>query len=84
MTSNNFQSEFDVEVISDDIDEAQNQADAIKTALQSLGAGVTIGTTYCQAIFVELHNDDYISRVVLNTDDGLHVCAFSVRVFHQA
>lgn len=82
-TRNLFTTEFDVEVISADIDGVQSMADTIKTALQNISPASVVGSTYCMGIFVNEHTDDYISKVILNNDTGLHRATFSVRIFHR-
>jgi len=79
-----FTTYFDVEVIGADIDAVQTQADSLKTALQSISPATVVGSTFCKAITVEDHEDDYLSKVVLNTDDGLHLASFSVKIIHRA
>jgi len=82
--TDNFVTEIDVEIVDTDIDCVQAQADNLKTALQAIAPGSMLETTFCMAIFVNEHDDEYISKSVLNTDDGLHVASFSVRIFHRA
>ena len=62
---------FDIEAISDDIDEALDLADLLKAKHLARG---TLGTGSVQGVFVTDHADDYIPRGD-NSDDGRHVAA---------
>lgn len=62
---------FDIESISDDIDEALDLADLLKAKHLARG---TIGSGTVQGVFVTDHADDYIPRGV-DSDDGRHVAA---------
>jgi len=62
---------FDIEAISDDIDEALDIADMLKAKHLSRGL---IGGGRVQGVFVTDHADDYIPRGD-NSDDGRHVAA---------
>ena len=80
----NFTTDIDVEIVSNDIDETQEEADYIKTALQAIQPGSYLADTFTHAIFVLDHEDNYISKTILNTDEGLHVATFQAKVFHRA
>jgi hypothetical protein len=80
----NFTTDIDVEFVDTDIDAVQTQADSIKTALQTITPGTIVGSTFCHGIFVNEHSDDYIPKTILDTDEGLHLATFSVRIFHRA
>ena len=67
---------FDVECISDDIDEALNLADLLKAKHLTRG---TIGSGTVQGVFVSDHADDYIPRGD-NSDDGRHVAALQFQI----
>lgn len=62
---------FDVESISDDIDECIDLADLLKAKHLFRG---TIGNGTVQGVFITDHADDYIPRGD-NSDDGRHVAA---------
>jgi hypothetical protein len=68
---------FDVEVASLDIDQAQREANTIRTALNGY-RGLMIFQPV-QGVFVSDAADDYIPRN-LNADEGFQVCAFQVRI----
>jgi hypothetical protein len=80
----NFISTFDVEMVDTDIDAVQAACDTLKTDLQTIPPGTVVGNTFCQAVIVADANDDYIPRTVLDTDTGLHVCLFQIKVYHRA
>jgi hypothetical protein len=80
-TTNAFTTDVDLEIVGSDIDAVQSQADSLKTALQI--TATTVGSTFCMAIFVVGHSDDYVSKTVLDTDEGLHFVALSLRIFHK-
>jgi hypothetical protein len=65
---------FDIESISDDIDEALSIADMLKAKHLARG---TFGGGKVQGVFVSDHADDYIPRGS-NSDDGLHVAALQL------
>ena len=67
---------FDVEAISDDIDEALNLADLLKAKHLARG---TFGAGTVQGVFVSDHADDYIPRGI-NSEDGLHVAALQFEI----
>ena len=72
---------FDVECISDDIDEAIDLADAIKSEMN--GYSGSFGAGYAQAIFVEDHSDDYLIKGIA-ADSGLHVAAIELKIITAA
>lgn len=72
---------FDIEVISNDIDDCLDTADAIKAALHGYRGdmnGITV-----QGMFVADHSDDYIPYN-LDADDGEHIAAIDVQIFSSA
>jgi hypothetical protein len=72
---------FDVEVISDDLDEAQDIAMVVKRFLN--GKRGTFGGGSVQGIFVQDHNDDYIPRGI-SDESGLNVAALSVSIWYSS
>lgn len=80
----NFETFIDVELVSDNIDAVQSEADSIKTKLQTISPATTVGATFCQAIFCLEHSDDYLPRTIENNDTGLHLATFQLRIFHRA
>lgn len=72
---------FDVEVISDDLDECQDIASVVKRYLH--GKRGTFGTQTVQGVFVEDQTDDYVPRG-LSGEEGLHVAALSVNIWHAS
>jgi hypothetical protein len=78
----NFTSQFDVEIVSDDIDEMQATADYIKAELQTI-VYIVMGETKVFSVSVEDHQDDYVSRTVLDTDEGLHIAALFITFLHR-
>ena len=75
------ESEWDLEVISDDLDEAQDLAHVVKRFLR--GKRGTFGTQTVLGTFVEDHNDEYISKSV-DAESGYQVAALRVRIFHES
>lgn len=73
------ESYFDIEAMSEDIDTAQDLAQAIKEALN--GYRGVMGAQPVQAVFVADHTDDYLPR---NQDDdlGLHIASLDVQIWH--
>lgn len=71
------QYDYDVECVSDDVDEAADLAALVRPRLAfhrgTLGAGST------QGILVEDHEDDYFKRNE-DADAGIHVASFRVSV----
>jgi len=78
----NFTSQFDVEIVSTDIDEVQATTDFIKAGLQSI-VYLVMGETKVFSVSVEDHQDDYVSRTVLDTDEGLHIAALFITFLHR-
>jgi len=72
---------FDLEVISDDLDEAQHIASVVKRFLN--GKRGTFGTQTVQGVFVNDHNDDYIPRGI-SDESGLNVAAISITIWHES
>lgn len=72
-----FSTTFDLEVISDDLDEAQTIADAFKSRLNNYRGAFADSTV--KGIFASDHNDQYIPRSV-GSDDGRHIAAIQVEV----
>ncbi len=70
---------FDIEVISDDVDEAQDIARAIKRFLN--GKYGTFGTQTALGCFVEDHNDDYVPRGI-GDETGYHVAAINATIMY--
>jgi hypothetical protein len=73
--------QFDLEVISDDLDEAQDIAHATRKFLN--GKRGTFGTQTVQGVFVEDHNDDYIPKGVAS-EEAYHVAALAVTIWHAS
>lgn len=69
---------FSLEVISSELDRAQDIATIVRSKLDGYRGDFGDGST--QGIFVEDHNDDYIPRAIYG-DDGKHVAAFSVEIY---
>lgn len=72
------ESEYDVECISTNIDQAIAAADAIRTNLN--GKRGTFGAMTVKGVFVEDQDDDYIPRGT-GEDAGAHVSALRIRIF---
>jgi hypothetical protein len=72
-------STWDMEVISDDIDECLNIADAVKTRLD--GHFGLFGSTSetVKGVFVRDHDDEYLVKG-LGENEGAHVAALSVEI----
>lgn len=80
------ETEYDVEVYGIDIDAVNTLADHL-TAPVSGGGYLNgfqgaMGSTTVLAAFVEDQADDYTPKVELNTDEGLHVVTFALRILH--
>lgn len=73
--------QFDLEVISDDLDESQDIAHAARKFLN--GKRGTFGTQTVQGVFVEDHNDDYIPKGVVS-EEAYHVAALAVTIWHAS
>jgi len=72
-----FMTAFNVEAISDDLDEAQDIAAALKARLNKYRGAFADSTV--KGIFVTDHNDDYYPRG-LGADEGRHVAALRVEI----
>ena len=72
-----FRKFFDVEIVSDDIDEAADIAERVKTYAD--GFSGTFGGTTIQGLFVEDHDDDYRSRAVAD-DEAVFVQALQLQL----
>ena len=68
---------FDVEAISDDLDEAQRLADAVRTLDNFRG---TMGTQTIKGLFLNDQDDNYVPRGTLGETE-LHVAALAVQIF---
>lgn len=72
--------EYDVEVYGTDVDAVDTLVETLRPPLNGfMGA---MGQTTVLGGFVEEHSDDYTSKVELNTDEGLHVQTFAVKLIH--
>jgi hypothetical protein len=76
------ESRWDIECLSDDIDESLAIAGDVKTRLDGFyGAmGSTSSNTPVKAIYVEDYDNDYIPQGV-GEEDGTHVAAISATIF---
>jgi len=72
------ESSWNIEAISDDVDEALEIADAVKADLN--GHRGTFGSGTVKGCFVEDHDDDYQPKGV-GSEDGFYVAAISARIF---
>jgi len=72
-----FRKFFNLEVVSDDIDEAADIAERVKAYAD--GFGGTFGDTTIQGIFIEDHDDDYQSRAVLD-DEAVYIQALQLEL----
>lgn len=80
------QTDYDVEVYGLDVDATNTLADQLVKPV-SIGGALNgfqgkMGTTTVLAAFVEDEADDYTPKVTLNTDEGLHVVSFALRILH--
>lgn len=71
--------DFDVECISDDAGTAITLAEKVKE--RTHGYNGTVGNQSAQGIFVTDKDDDYIPRTN-ESDDGNHVAALTVSIWH--
>ena len=69
---------WDIEIISDSVDEAQDIAAAVKTLLH--GKRGTFGTQTVQGVFITDHNDDYVPKSPA-ADEGYCVAALSATIW---
>ncbi len=72
-------STFDLECISDDVDQALDLADAVYEVLHAYRGSFGAGTV--KGCFVDSQDDDYVPKGI-GDDEGLHVAAQSLRIFH--
>lgn len=72
-----FRKFFDIEVVSNDLDEAADIAERIKAIAD--GYGGAFGDTTIQGIFIEDHDDDYQSRAVAD-DEAVFVQALQTQL----
>lgn len=72
-----FSTSFDIEAISDELDEAQDIAAALKARLNKYRGAFADSSV--KGIFVTDHNDDYYPRG-LGADEGRHVAALRVEI----
>jgi hypothetical protein len=68
---------FDIECVSEDLDQCQDLALAVRDKLNNYRG--TFADSTVKGIFVEDHSDDYIPRSV-SSDDVAHVAALSVQI----
>ena len=73
--------EFDIECVSNDISEAQELADELKTAFHGF-AGSMGGSTVLLAE-VSDHDDDYTPQSLGDADVGSHFATLSVSIIHR-
>lgn len=71
---------FDVEVYGIDVDAVDAVVESIRPALN--GFRGMMGFTTVLGAFVENHNDGYTPKIDLETDDGLHVQTFALKIIH--
>lgn len=74
------ESEYDIEIYGTDIDAVDAAAELLRTPLN--GFSGNMGLTFVYAAFVTDHSDDYTPKVELQTDEGLHVQTFALRLIH--
>ena len=74
------ESEYDIEIYGTDIDAVDAAAELLRTPLN--GFTGNMGLTFVYAAFVTDHSDDYTPKVELQTDEGLHVQTFALRLIH--
>lgn len=75
------QQTFDLEVISDDLDQAQDIAAAVKKYLN--GKRGTFGSGTVQGVFVNDQSDDYLPRGI-SDESGLAVAAINITIWHDS
>lgn len=75
------ESEFDIEVVSDDLDEAQDIAAAVKRLLN--GKRGTFGTQTVQGVFVSDQTDEYVPRSLAD-ETGYTVVGLRARIFYSS
>lgn len=68
---------YDLECVSDDVDEAADLAELVRTRLAFYRGA--LGDQTVQAIFVEDHEDDYFPRNA-DAEQGIHVASLRVSV----
>jgi hypothetical protein len=78
--------EYDFEVYGTDVDAVNALADSLVKPASAGGLlngfQGAMGTTTVLAAFVEDQADDYTPKIELNTDEGLHVVSFLLRILH--
>ena len=80
------QTTFDLEVLTDDIEQLDTLADAVRARLHGYpptGTAGSWGTRQVLGVFCEDQSDDYIPFAI-NDDEGTHFAALSVVVCHGA
>lgn len=75
------ESEWDIEVISDDLDEAQDIADAVKRFLN--GKYGAFGTQTLLGCFVQDHNDEYVPKSI-GDESGYNVAALRATLMYAS
>lgn len=70
---------YDIEVMSEEADEAETVADTIRTALHAKQG--TFGAGTIKACFVSDVDDNYEPRGI-GSDDGINIVALQVRILH--
>jgi hypothetical protein len=69
---------FNVECVSDDLDESQDLAQAVRDDIECFRG--TMGTQTVKAVFVEDQDDSYVPRNTAGENE-LHVAALSLQIF---
>ena len=73
--------DFDIEVVSNDIGEAQEIADELKTALN--GYAGEFGDSTCLLAEVQDHDDDYTPQSLGDGDVGSHFATLALSITHR-
>lgn len=80
------ETEYDFEIYGIDIDAVNTLADGLVKPVSSAGLlngfQGAMGDTEVLAAFVSDQSDDYTPKVDLNTDEGLHVVSFALKIIH--
>jgi len=71
---------FTIEVYGEDIDAVETLADKLRTALH--GFKGWMGSTFVKGSFCEDSEEDYQSKVEMNTDEGINVSMFNLQILH--
>lgn len=75
------ESSWDIECHAEDLDDALNLADNVKSLLN--GTKGSFGDDTVQGIFVEDHDDDYLPKGLGEDDDShIHVASISAQIWH--